>query len=46
MDLGITVPTEVIAPLVHMPELRAQPPIEPVVTFTGALFPVGQLRLD
>jgi glycosyltransferase involved in cell wall biosynthesis len=43
MDLGITIPTEVIEPLVHLPELHdrpsvGQPPREPVVTFTGALF--------
>jgi glycosyltransferase involved in cell wall biosynthesis len=43
MDLGITVPTEVIEPLVHMPDLHARPsmgqaPQDPVVTFTGALF--------
>ena len=43
MDLGITIPTEVIEPLVHMPELHARPPMgqprrDPVVTFTGALF--------
>lgn len=43
MDLGITIPTEVIAPLVHMPESKTRPSMEqllkdPVVTFTGALF--------
>jgi glycosyltransferase involved in cell wall biosynthesis len=38
MDLGITTPLEVIDPLVQMPELMAQPPIHPVVTFTGALY--------
>jgi glycosyltransferase involved in cell wall biosynthesis len=43
VDLGVTAPIEVIAPLVHMPELQARLPMEqrptdPVVTFTGALF--------
>ena len=37
-NLGVSTPIEVIEPLVRMPEARARPPKDPVVTFTGALF--------
>lgn len=37
-NLGVSTPIEVIEPLVRMPETRARPPENPVVTFTGALF--------
>ena len=37
-NLGVSTPIEVIEPLVRMPEARARPPKEPIVTFTGALF--------
>ena len=45
-NLGVSTPIEVIEPLVRMPEARARPPKEPVVTFTGALFQIGELRID
>jgi glycosyltransferase involved in cell wall biosynthesis len=37
-DLGVSTPIEVIEPLVRMPEFPVPSPMEPVVTFTGALF--------